>query len=142
MKPSGVSYVIGYILVFGMMVTILFTTTTIVYTRVETSYLNALQYLFDSIANQMVDAIVDAQKIGEAYPDAYFERKIELPQTRYEYYIDVTNSTVYINSTKLNIRRDFGANIVHGIPVSGYVIGGNLEYIRVVYYANEIEVTT
>ena len=97
----GISNVLGYLLSFSVaaivMVSSVIMTTNIINDRtVAVADLQA-----QSVANKVADAIVESIVVGQSTPGADYKRTLDIPLdiAGRSYYIEVTNTMVYVNTT-------------------------------------------
>lgn len=149
-SDTAVSEVISYLLVFSLLVVILGLTIFVMSVRIDSSLKNAEEAQYHDIADRIADAIEEAQWVGETFPDSTYQRKIVLPRSIntghqlipiQKYIIEVTNDTVYVNSTdhRVEITTMLGGTEFKSIPISGSATSQD-RAVLVIYKDNKIEV--
>jgi len=97
----GIANVLGYLLSFGI-ASIIMTTAVIVTTGIienRTAMVAGLEA--QSVANKVADAIVEASVIGQSMTEADYKKSLDIPLeiAGRSYYVEVTDTDVYVNTT-------------------------------------------
>jgi len=131
-KDSAVASVYGYALTIGICTMLLTSSTYMMTTYLERRIESAASLEAQSIANRLVGIIIELRNIKTLIPTANYTRTMKLPDTigNYPYYIEATDTTIYVNSTNGKIKEESttykvmeGLNVVSGI--AGRVKSGN-----------------
>lgn len=99
----AVSTIIGYALTLVLCAMILTSTTFIVSTYVTRRNESAAEIEAQALANRIVNLISEVANFKQAMPseEISYEKKISIPDklTNYNYYIEITNSDVWVKTT-------------------------------------------
>ena len=142
MNNKAVSHVVGFVLTFAVISTISVTMTYTVSIIIDNRVKNAAMLEAQSIANYISDAIMDCVMVKQYFPNATYHRILNLPSTivNYGYYVEITDSAIYVNTTDGQIR--FSSNnynvkeLRYDVGVSGKVYSSTP---KVKVYCNKTE---
>ncbi|HEC80934.1 MAG TPA: DUF2341 domain-containing protein, partial [Thermoplasmatales archaeon] len=133
-RSKAVSHVVGYILTF---VVISMATATIIYTTsmlVESRVNSVTEVVAQDIANYVVDAITEALAVKQTYPLASYSCTVDIPRdiNGKSYYIDITDSKVYVNTTDgVSVSSTLYGQEKLAIGVRGFIWSGGGDKLRI-----------
>ena len=128
-NKQGVSNVLGYAFAFSICALIMIATVLITTSMIRGKANDAAALEAQSIANKVANALLDAISAKESMPDTLqYSTQVDLPLDLIgsQYYVDVTDRTVYVNTTDGQVSRssinynskDIGVTL-HGRVYSG-----------------------
>lgn len=126
---KAVTNVFGYALSISIAFTVMSSALLISTSIIDSKKNDVAELQAQSIANQVVDSIVDATLILQSTPDADYEKTLAIPDNiaGKDYYVEVTDFVVYVNTTDGAVSKSC-TNYVSGdlnIGVAGKVNCGN-----------------
>ncbi|MFH1101095.1 MAG: hypothetical protein V1726_03560 [Methanobacteriota archaeon] len=97
----AVSNILGYVLAFSIASMIMMSTMLVTTSLISDKTNDAAGLEAQNLANAVADAVVDVITVVQSMPDANYSRSVELPLdlVGLNYYVEVTNTTVFVNST-------------------------------------------
>ena len=121
---KGVSHLIGFVLIFSLCVMLLVATLSILDSLVETKKNEVAREVALEVANRVCDAIVEAVTSARVLEDSNYTKIVELPSMEgMDYYIELSNGKVYVNTTDGRISVDKN---VYGIEELGFLLKGKV----------------
>jgi len=135
MNKKAVSNVVGFILIFTVSVSIASVTIVALNALTEKKQLQIGREMATDIANMVADAVVDVVTASRALVNTNYTKIIKLPTDKLagsEYYIEITDSFVYVNTTdgRISVSSTLFNSGGYGIIFSGRVYSGQ-KYISV-----------
>ncbi len=130
---SGVSNVVGYLFSFTIASILMVSSFTVTNSILDDKTRNVAVIQARSIADKVADAIIDAVTVTQSMPDAEYTKIIDMPRDfagfigRRQYYVEVTGSKVFVNSTDGSISENssnFNAG-EFGVGLAGRVYSGS-----------------
>lgn len=97
----GVSEVVGFIFMFTIAFTVLSLSLVLVSDRISSSTTQNRKGVFNEAGASVGSAVQEAVMFSDLYPNATFERRVELPDglSGVPYRMTVTNRSVWVNAT-------------------------------------------
>lgn len=99
---SGVSEVVGFILMFATAFVVLSLTMVIVSDRVESTTSAQKDTTFAEIGSKLAAAIREAVAFSDLHPDSRFQRTVSAPDDASGYAIVVTDRAVHVNASAVS----------------------------------------
>jgi len=107
----AVSNLMGYMLSFTIAFILMTSSMLVTNTILNEKTMSVAELQAQSIANQVADAIVDAIAVSQAIGDANYSKTLDVPKGlagylgRRNYYVEITESTVFVNTTSGDISK-------------------------------------
>ncbi len=103
----AVSQLIGYILTLGITASVVSVTLIVTDSTIDDRASNAAIIFAENLAARVSDAILNVCIMKDQYPNSNYSISINIPGKlvdRYNYYIDLSNDLIYVNSTDGKIK--------------------------------------